>query len=139
MLLAGRGRAVAAFLPRFADRPRFNQALCWCTDTADAALLVCEHPRWRNLVLATGDSGHSFKLLPNIGRHVVARLEAAGATDIFVPRSRDYDLRTADGIARALADSGADVVIHLAAVVGGIGANPARPRKRATRSVANAP
>lgn len=76
------GRAVAAFLPRFADRPRFHQALCWCTDTADAALLVCEHPRWRNLVLATGDSGHSFKLLPNIGRHVVELLEGRLAPDL---------------------------------------------------------
>ena len=51
-------RAVKTFLPQFADRPLFNKAMCWCTDTADAALLICEHPRWRNLVLATGDSGY---------------------------------------------------------------------------------
>lgn len=50
-------RAVATFLPRFAERDLFNRALCWCTDTADSALLVCEHPRWRNFILATGDSG----------------------------------------------------------------------------------
>ena len=50
-------RAIATFLPRHTDKPLFNRALCWCTDTADAALLVCEHPRWRNFVLATGDSG----------------------------------------------------------------------------------
>ena len=76
------GRAVAALLPRFRDRERFNRALCWCADTADAALLVCEHPRWRNFVLATGDSGHSFKLLPNIGRHVVELLEGRLADDL---------------------------------------------------------
>ena len=51
-------RAVKAFLPQFADRPLFNKAMCWCTDTADAALLICEHPRWRNFFLATGDSGY---------------------------------------------------------------------------------
>lgn len=50
-------KAISTFLPRFADRPIFNRTMCWCTDTADAALLICEHPKWKNLVLATGDSG----------------------------------------------------------------------------------
>ena len=58
-----------------------------------------------------------------LGRAVVARLETEGATEIFVPRSSDYDLRTAEGIAAALAHGRPDIVIHLAAVVGGIGAN----------------
>ena len=44
-----------------------------------------------------------------------------------MPRSRDYDLRTRDGIDRALADGRPEVVIHLAAVVGGIGANRENP------------
>jgi sarcosine oxidase/L-pipecolate oxidase len=44
-------------MPQFKDKKRFNQAMCWCTDTADAALLICEHPEWKNFVLATGDSG----------------------------------------------------------------------------------
>lgn len=50
-------RAVETFLPEYAGRQLFNKSMCWCTDTADAALLVCEHPRWKNLILATGDSG----------------------------------------------------------------------------------
>jgi GDP-L-fucose synthase len=62
-----------------------------------------------------------------LGRRVVARLEAGGATDVFVPRSAVYDLRTKDGIDRALADGRPDLVIHLAAVVGGIGANRENP------------
>ena len=62
-----------------------------------------------------------------LGTAVVRRLEAAGATEIFVPRSRDYDLRTKDGIDRALADGRPQMVIHLAAVVGGIGANRENP------------
>ncbi|KAI1396452.1 fructosyl amino acid oxidase [Hypoxylon fuscum] len=74
--------AIATFLPRFTDKELFNRALCWCTDTADAALLICEHPKWKNFVLATGDSGHTFKLLPIIGKHVVELLEGNLAEDL---------------------------------------------------------
>jgi GDP-L-fucose synthase len=62
-----------------------------------------------------------------LGTAVVRGLQAGGADQIFVPRSRDYDLRTRDGIGRALADGHPDLVIHLAAVVGGIGANRENP------------
>jgi GDP-L-fucose synthase len=71
-------------------------------------------------VMVTGGAGF-------LGRHVVARLERAGVRDLFVPRSADYDLREAGGVAAALADGRPDVVIHLAAVVGGIGANRENP------------
>lgn len=50
-------KAIETYLPGFRDKELFNRALCWCTDTADSSLLVCEHPRWRNFFLATGDSG----------------------------------------------------------------------------------
>ncbi|KAJ4335755.1 hypothetical protein N0V87_005870 [Didymella glomerata] len=75
-------KAVATFLPQFTNKELFNRSLCWCTDTADVALLICEHPRWKNFILATGDSGHSFKLLPNIGKHVVELLEGTLAEDL---------------------------------------------------------
>jgi GDP-L-fucose synthase len=73
-------------------------------------------------IMVTGGAGF-------LGKSVVARLEAAGASrdDIFVPRSKDYDLRTAEGVGDALADGEPNVIIHLAAVVGGIGANRANP------------
>ena len=71
-------------------------------------------------VTVTGGAGF-------LGTAVVRRLREAGATGIFVPRLRDYDLRTRDGIDRALADGRPDIVIHLAAVVGGIGANRENP------------
>jgi GDP-L-fucose synthase len=71
-------------------------------------------------VMVTGGAGF-------LGRAVVRRLEASRATDVFVPRSAEYDLRTRDGIERALTDGRPDLVIHLAAVVGGIGANRENP------------
>jgi GDP-L-fucose synthase len=71
-------------------------------------------------LLVTGGGGF-------LGRAVVARLQVAGAREIFVPRSATYDLRSAAGIERALEDGRPDVIIHLAAVVGGIGANRENP------------
>ena len=71
-------------------------------------------------VMVTGGGGF-------LGKAVVRRLEEAGADEIVVPRSRDYDLRTLDGIQRALADGRPQMLIHLAAVVGGIGANRENP------------
>jgi GDP-L-fucose synthase len=62
-----------------------------------------------------------------LGRAVVKRLETADVADVFVPRSADYDLRTVEGCTDALSDGRSDVVIHLAAVVGGIGANREHP------------
>jgi GDP-L-fucose synthase len=71
-------------------------------------------------VMVTGGGGF-------LGKFVVKKLEERGARDIFVVRSADYDLREKDDIARALRDSAPDIVIHLAAVVGGIGANRENP------------
>lgn len=62
-----------------------------------------------------------------LGRSVVRRLEGVGVRDIFIPRSADYDLRTTQGVAAALSIARPEVVIHLAAVVGGIGANRENP------------
>jgi len=62
-----------------------------------------------------------------LGRRVVERLTRAGAADVFIPRKRHYDLRNRDAIARAITDGRPDLVIHLAAVVGGIGANRENP------------
>jgi GDP-L-fucose synthase len=58
---------------------------------------------------------------------VVRRLEEAGCRGVVVPRSRDYDLREVEAVRRLYADARPDVVIHLAAKVGGIGANRERP------------
>jgi GDP-L-fucose synthase len=62
-----------------------------------------------------------------LGQAVVRRLQGAGVSEIFVPRSAEYDLRTAEGVRSALSNARPEVVIHLAAVVGGIGANRENP------------
>ena len=71
-------------------------------------------------IVVTGGAGF-------LGAHVVARLRQRGCKHLFVPRSRDYDLREASAVARLYEDFRPDVVVHLAAVVGGIGANRANP------------
>jgi GDP-L-fucose synthase len=70
-------------------------------------------------VMVTGGAGF-------LGRHVVRLLEARGAR-VFVPRSADYDLRDRERVRSVLQVARPDMVIHLAAVVGGIGANRAHP------------
>jgi GDP-L-fucose synthase len=70
-------------------------------------------------VLVTGGAGF-------LGSHVVERLRASGA-EPFVPRRRDYDLTVEGDVARLFADAEPELVVHLAAEVGGIGANRANP------------
>ena len=66
-------------------------------------------------VVVTGGSGF-------LGRHVVAALETRGST-VLVPRKAQYDLTHEADVARMYADLKPQIVVHLAAVVGGIGAN----------------
>jgi GDP-L-fucose synthase len=62
-----------------------------------------------------------------LGSFVVENLRAAGCRELTVPRSREYDLREKDDTLRLYKDARPDIFIHLAAVVGGIGANRANP------------
>jgi GDP-L-fucose synthase len=67
-------------------------------------------------VLVTGGAGF-------LGSHVVERLRASGCRNISTFRSEEFDLREKEDVIRLLEKTRPDVVIHLAAVVGGIGAN----------------
>src|SRR5438445_568824 len=71
-------------------------------------------------VIVTGGNGF-------LGSYVVETLREHGAQDVFVPRRSEYDLRKPDAVDRMYAKIQPNVVIHLAAVVGGIGANSERP------------
>jgi GDP-L-fucose synthase len=71
-------------------------------------------------VLVTGGAGF-------LGSFVVEKLKGLGCKDIFVPRSEDYDLVENEAVKRLYRDFSPQIVIHLAARVGGIGANRANP------------
>jgi len=68
-------RVIETCLPRLKDKSLFDTAICWCTDSFDGNWLLCEDSRYNNLILATGDSGHTFKMLPIVGRYVVDLIE----------------------------------------------------------------
>jgi len=70
--------------------------------------------------MVTGGSGF-------LGRQVVAKLRERGVRDVFVPRKAQYDLVNRDACRQAIADGRPDVIMHLAAIVGGIGANMMQP------------
>lgn len=71
-------------------------------------------------VCVTGGAGF-------LGSFVQQVLRERGASEIFIPHIENYDLTTLEDIQRMLNDSNPDVIIHLAALAGGIGANRARP------------
>jgi GDP-L-fucose synthase len=74
----------------------------------------------RHRIAVTGGAGF-------LGSHLVAALESRGCREVVVPRKADYDLTREEAVIRFYADHRPDVVIHLAAIVGGIGANRENP------------
>jgi GDP-L-fucose synthase len=71
-------------------------------------------------VVVTGGAGF-------LGSHVVAELRRAGCREVLVPRSSEFDLRRPEAVTRMYDRMNPQIVIHLAAVVGGIGANRENP------------
>jgi len=77
--------------------------------------------RWSNKrVCVTGGAGF-------LGRKICGLLERRGCRQVFVPRSAEYDLTTLEGVKRMYDAACPDIVVHLAAEVGGIGANQRQP------------
>ncbi|MBI4872211.1 MAG: GDP-L-fucose synthase [Candidatus Riflebacteria bacterium] len=77
-------------------------------------------PLTNQRLLVTGGAGF-------LGRFIVRHLHQLGCQEVVVPRKKDYDLVDMAQVRRLLRDARPTVVIHAAAVVGGIGANRARP------------
>ena len=78
---------------------------------------------WENKrVLVTGGAGF-------LGSHVVEKLRSVGCSNIFIPRKKDYNLIENEACKRVYQVFNPNIVIHLAAVVGGIGANQQNPGK----------
>jgi GDP-L-fucose synthase len=76
----------------------------------------CEGKR----ILVTGGAGF-------LGKRVADKLRAASPSSIFIPRRSEYDLVEQKNVARVYEDARPDIVVHIAAEVGGIGANRANP------------
>ncbi|EFQ34834.1 FAD dependent oxidoreductase [Colletotrichum graminicola M1.001] len=68
-------RFVDTVMPQFSGRPLLGARVCWCTDSPDAYWLIDNHPKHPSLLLATGDSGHAFKMFPIIGDYISDALE----------------------------------------------------------------
>src|SRR5438445_3645412 len=73
-------------------------------------------------VVVTGGAGF-------LGSFVVEKLGERGCGEVFVPRSKDYNLVQMEAVQHLYVDTRPEIVIHLAALVGGIGANRANPGK----------
>ncbi|CUM64500.1 uncharacterized protein PRCAT00002105001 [Priceomyces carsonii] len=72
-------RDITAFLektlPDLAYHKIINPKICWISDTVDSNFLIDKIPDYSNVFVATGDSGHAYKFLPNIGKYISDRLE----------------------------------------------------------------
>ncbi len=81
---------------------------------------MTESPLTGKRICVTGGAGF-------MGSRLVARLHARGCNQVFVPRRADFDLVRGDAVRRLLDEARPEVIIHLAAAVGGIGANRENP------------
>jgi GDP-L-fucose synthase len=73
-------------------------------------------------VIVTGGAGF-------LGSYVIEKLKLRECAEIVIPIMEEYDLRQLPDIKRLLSDAKPDLIIYLAAVVGGIGGNMANPSK----------
>jgi GDP-L-fucose synthase len=71
-------------------------------------------------IVVTGGAGF-------LGKHLIARLQKAGCHNVFVPLHSEYNLTRLDSIERMFDEHRPEILIHMAAVVGGIGANRTNP------------
>lgn len=88
------------------NRPWKKTRICWYADTRDGEWLVDWHPGWKGLFIATGDSGHGFKFLPNLGHKIVDVLLGEGGRLAEKWRWRDMPNdgagRETDGVYKGL-------------------------------------
>jgi sarcosine oxidase / L-pipecolate oxidase len=76
-------RFIETVMPQFTSRPLVGARVCWCTDTVDSHWLIDRHPDFpKEVLLATGDSGHAFKMFPIIGKYIVRALEGDTETGL---------------------------------------------------------
>lgn len=69
-------------LPELADHEILNCKVCWVSDSTTHDFLIDKAPNTDNIYVATGDSGHGYKFLPNIGKYIVEKLEGTLDKDV---------------------------------------------------------
>lgn len=62
-------------VPELAYHDLVHSKTCWIADSVDTHFLIDKSPYHEDVYIATGDSGHAFKFLPNIGKYIVRRIE----------------------------------------------------------------
>lgn len=73
---------LSKYVPDLAYHKLFNHKACWVADTADSHFIIDQVPYYKKVYVASGDSGHGFKLLPNIGKYIRQRLEKTLSSDL---------------------------------------------------------
>lgn len=64
-------------VPELANHKPIDSKTCWMADSYDSNFLIDKCPYYENVYVASGDSGHGFKFLPNIGKYIVKKLEGS--------------------------------------------------------------
>ena len=90
------------------------------SEAATVLTTASGHQAQQPRLVVTGGSGF-------LGQHVLKALQRGGYTSVCAPSHADYDLTSETAVAALMRDTRPEVVVHLAAVVGGIGANRERP------------
>ena len=70
-------------LPELANHEVIDSKICWISDTGNSDFLIDKVPYLKNTFVATGDSGHAYKFLPNIGCYIRQRIEGTLDKDII--------------------------------------------------------
>src|ERR1035437_1072678 len=100
--------------------PAAPRVCSWLRRAAGTNIMSAISPLVGKRICITGGCGC-------LGSFVVEELQRRGCRDIFIPLIQDYDLTTTAAIERLFADARPEVLFHLAAKVGGIGANRRNP------------
>ena len=79
------------YFPDVASSPLINTRKCLYTDTLDGHFLIDRHPRLEQLTLATGGSGHGFKMAPVLGDLIANAVETGERVERFKWRNLDQD------------------------------------------------
>ena len=87
-------RLLEKYVPELKEHRLFGSMICWIGDTKDTPFLIDKVPYYKNLYVATGDSGHGYKFFPNIGKYIVQKLDGVLANKIeelwkWTPRTNE--------------------------------------------------